>query len=797
MTADISAPITGPGGLLKSDPGTLVLSGTNIYSGGTSISAGTLQLGNGGTTGSITGDVSNGGTLAFDRSDVVAFAGVISDAGAAGVVQQLGTGTTVLTGNNTYTGGTTIAAGTLQLGNGGTTGSILGNVGDGGTLTFDRSDTVTFAGRISDASTPGTVRQVGSGTTILTGSNTYSGGTTISAGTLQIGNGGTSGSITGNVSNAGTLAFDRSDAVTLGGAISGTGALEQNGSGELTLSGQSTYTGATTVNAGTLSVGGTLVSTVTVNAGATLNGNGTSGSVILSSGSILSPGILGTSAINTGAPQGGTRSVNGSNSNAGNGNSLGTLTVNGSPAFQSGSTYLISTNAAGQSDLTDVNGKATLNGATVQVLATNGSYNAHTTYTILSASDGVSGTFSSVTSNLAFLTPTLIYQPDDVLLVLARNVSSFSSVGLSGNQSAVGNDLQAVSQGAVSNSGQKLFNAIEGLSATQARAAFDSLSGEGVTAVANAALLSSDLFLSSLHDQGQTWVHEARTWGTVFGSEPHFKGDSTLDIAAQNDTIWGAAIGGDALITNNLLVGAALGGSDGSLSVSQRQTSGEVRGLHLGAYADWDLHPFYTSAELAYSRYYNETTRTVASFGGLSAETEQADFGSQALRGRIELGRTIDLATVGTPTLSLTPYAALKGALLRNSAFTESDAQTHSPGLLGLTFDAHNTPSAPTLLGLKFQDMGILFNGLILQPDLDLAWMHELMPERNLTASLNSLPGASFTVAGAQPSRNALQFSAGAQLWISRSSFFYLNFQDIASSRLNAYTGEGGIRINW
>ena len=797
VTASITAPVTGSGGLLKSDPGTLVLTGTNTYSGGTSISAGTLQLGNGGTAGSIVGDVSNGGTLAFDRSGVATFAGTISDAGAPGAVQQLGTGSTILTGNNTYTGGTTISAGILQLGSGGTIGSITGNVSDGGTLVFDRSDTVTFAGAISDASTPGAVTQMGSGTTILTGNNTYSGGTTISGGTLQIGNGGTSGSIIGNVSNAGTLAFNRSDSLTVGGTISGTGSLEQNGSGELTLTGQNTYTGATTVNAGTLSVEGTLVSNVTVNAGGTLNGNGTTGSVILSNGGILSPGNLGNTANNTGASRGGTRSVSGLNSSPGTGNSLSTLTVNGSLTFQLGSTYLVSANAAGQSDLTEVNGKATLNGAAVQVLASNGSYNTHTTYTILSASDGVSGTFAGVATNLAFLTPTLVYQPDDVLLEFTRNDASLSSVGQNGNQTGVGGALQDASQGAVSNNGQKILGLIESLSADQARTAYESLSGEGVTAVENVALLSNDLFLSSLHDQGQTWVHESRTWGTVFGSEPRFKGDSSAGTAAQNDTIWGAAIGGDALITNDLEVGAALGGTDGTLSVSQRQTSGEVRGLHLGGYADWDLHPFYTSAELAYSHYSNVTTRTIASVGGLSGETERADFGSQALRGRIELGRTIDLAAVGTPTLSLTPYAALQGALLRSSAFTESDAQTHSPDLFGLTFEAHNTTSAPTLLGIKFQDMGILFNGLILQPNLNLAWMHELMPERNLTASLNSLPEASFTVAGAQPSRNALQFDAGAQLWISRSSFFYLNLQDVASSRFTAYSGEGGIRINW
>jgi autotransporter-associated beta strand protein len=51
----------------------------------------------------------------------------------------MGAGTWIITGTNNYSGGTTIAGGTLQLGNGGTTGDLLGNVTDNGTLTFDRS----------------------------------------------------------------------------------------------------------------------------------------------------------------------------------------------------------------------------------------------------------------------------------------------------------------------------------------------------------------------------------------------------------------------------------------------------------------------------------------------------------------------------------------------------------------------------------------------------------------------------------------------------------------------------------
>ncbi len=78
---------------------------------------------------------------------------------------------------------------------------------------------------------------------MLTGQNTYSGGTTIDSGTLQIGNGGTSGSIVGDVTDVGTLAFDRSDSITFGGVISGSGGLVQRGSGTLVLTGSDIYSG--------------------------------------------------------------------------------------------------------------------------------------------------------------------------------------------------------------------------------------------------------------------------------------------------------------------------------------------------------------------------------------------------------------------------------------------------------------------------------------------------------------------------------------------------------------------------
>ncbi|HEY4254055.1 MAG TPA: autotransporter outer membrane beta-barrel domain-containing protein, partial [Roseomonas sp.] len=271
MVATIASALTGSNALNKTDFGTLVLTGANTYGGGTTISGGTLQLGDGGTSGSIMGNVLNNGTLAFNRSDTVTFGGAISGSGA---VVQMSAGTLILTGNNSYAGLTTISQGTLQIGDGGTSGGIQGNVLNNGTLVFNRSDAAIVPGAISGS---GALRQEGSGTTILTGENTYTGGTTISAGTLQIGNGGTTGSIIGNVLNNSlhSLVFNRSDVMAFAGVISGIGEVRQEGTGTTILSGANTYSGPTLVNTGSLQAGAANSfspnSAVSVAAGATLD----------------------------------------------------------------------------------------------------------------------------------------------------------------------------------------------------------------------------------------------------------------------------------------------------------------------------------------------------------------------------------------------------------------------------------------------------------------------------------------------------------------------------------------------
>ncbi|MFC3815028.1 autotransporter outer membrane beta-barrel domain-containing protein [Lysobacter sp. GCM10012299] len=248
FTSTLAQSIHGAGALTKLGAGTLILVADNTFSGSTTIAAGTVQLGNGGTSGSVVGNILDNGALVFNRSDTASYAGIVS---GSGMLSVMGGGTLVLGGDSTYTGGTTMVASTLQLGDGGTSGSVAGNVLNDGAVLFDRSDDVGFAGVISGV---GTMTKLGTNTLTLRGNNSYTGTTTITGGVLQVGDGGSTGALVGNTVNDGGLTFNRSGSLGYAGAISGSGWVRQRGPGTTVLSGASSYTGGTFISAGTLSV---------------------------------------------------------------------------------------------------------------------------------------------------------------------------------------------------------------------------------------------------------------------------------------------------------------------------------------------------------------------------------------------------------------------------------------------------------------------------------------------------------------------------------------------------------------
>ncbi|MDR2195436.1 MAG: autotransporter outer membrane beta-barrel domain-containing protein, partial [Gallionellaceae bacterium] len=208
---DMAAMLTGTGNLNIAARDTIVLSNPiNSFTGTTTVSSGTLQAGvdniiasssavtvvAGATfdTNALNQSVNKltgGGNVLLADGNMLTlhadpagsqFDGVISGDGLV----FLEDGRQILTGNNTYSGGTLIEAdATLQLGNGGASGSIVGNVLSNGVLAFNRSDVYTFAGQIDGVF--GAVEQNGTGTTVLTAANTYRGTTTVNSGTLRAG----------------------------------------------------------------------------------------------------------------------------------------------------------------------------------------------------------------------------------------------------------------------------------------------------------------------------------------------------------------------------------------------------------------------------------------------------------------------------------------------------------------------------------------------------------------------------------------------------------------------------------
>lgn len=126
------AEINGGAGLTKTTAGTLILEGINSYTGGTVISGGILQVGSGAGTGTLgSGDVTNNATLRFNRNNSYTASQTIT---GTGLVQQAGTGTTVLDGTNAHSGGTTVSAGTLVANSSSALGTGDVTVNSGATL---------------------------------------------------------------------------------------------------------------------------------------------------------------------------------------------------------------------------------------------------------------------------------------------------------------------------------------------------------------------------------------------------------------------------------------------------------------------------------------------------------------------------------------------------------------------------------------------------------------------------------------------------------------------------------------
>lgn len=730
---------------------------------------------------------------------------------------------------------TTVDAGaTLAFGDGGDA-SVTKGIVNNGALVIGRSDAMSFSGAISGT---GLLAQAGTGVTTLLGANSYGGTTTVSAGTLR---GGAANSFSNNsattVNTGGTLdlgGFSQAIAsVTLaGGTLKNgalTGAVTSSGgtidglagsasvttqSANTTLTGTNTYTGATTVNGGTLVVNGAITASsgVTVAAGATIGGSGQLPSLTVNG--TLSPG-----------------------------NSPGTLTVNGNLTLGAGSVYVAEVQGA-VSDRVNVTGTAALAG-TLRLVPLGGAYLFGSPYTLLSAQGGRTGSFGTVDTAGSFgdgVTTGVAYTATDVQLTLTPKplapivadpapappgtpaspavAAATKSLGPGAGQRtnayavALGID-RAVAGGA---NPSALF-AIYNLPAAAIPAAVNQLSGEVHTAAPAMANSAAGQFLRTMLDgsgagrlagaaadpggaagftadlpsrqdgPGRAGFDPARfsLWGATFASTGRTDGDRVAGSASRNLSDGHVAVGADVGLGSNTVAGLAVAGGQSRASLSGGLGAAKADVFQAGLYGRTTLGTVNLAAAFGYARLDTDTRRAIPALGRTGVA---ASYLTQAWSGRFEAS----LPAMSWNGVTLSPLAAVQAVRASSPAAIERDGTGASAGMLTLARRSDTTSRSE--LGMQL-DANLIAGTSPVTGFVRSAWAHYYQRDAELTASINGLAGASFSVAGTMPSRNTALFSAGADIKLSTSVSMGMRVDSEFAANTRRFGGTAQLRVSF
>ena len=583
-----------------------------------------------------------------------------------------------------------------------------------------------------------------------------------------------------------------------GGAGGGTlGSLVKEGTGTLILSGTNTYTGATMVTAGALEVDGSIITSnlATVNGG-TLSGIGAVTTTQVNSG-ILAPGNAA--------------------------NPTGTLTISGSLTFQSAALYMISVNSSTASQAI-VSGTATLGGASVKI-ANGSTPQVGVTYTILTSTTGVFGTFNPIV-RFGDLEGTLTYDFNDVFLTFkisslrallpphaplnAVNVANTIDNFING-----GGTLPAGFQNIFNLPPSQLVNAllqIDGEAGTGAeKAAFRLLSqflelmldpflygrssgtGAGATGFApeQHASFPPDIALAygaalkapPKPSFGQRWTF----WGAGFGGSAATKGNAAV-IGSSNITTsdYGFAVGADYRYSADTVLGFALAGAGTNWGLASNFGTGRSDAFMAGGYAISHFGPAYLAGDIAFANHWFTTNRTAL------GDELTAHFNGQSYGVRVEAGYRHAMP-VNTAIIGVTPYVALQTQWLHTPSYNETDLTGSG---FALSYNAMNGNDTRSEIGARFDSLTTVA-GMPVQLRARAAWAHDWVTDPALNAAFQALPGTAFIVNGATPPNNSALASAGAQLYITPRLSLLAKFDGEFASNAQTYAGSATLRFTW
>jgi uncharacterized protein with beta-barrel porin domain len=708
-------------------------------------------------------------------------------------------------------------------------GAINGAITNGAFGTFNVLGSVT-SDTTFDNSAASSLLSLGSGASYTLG------GLLTNAGTVLVGNGATLTATAGGITNAaggtitvnagGTIVDDLTNAGTVvnngayvANVASNTGTITNAGiwtgdllsnTGSIVNSGGATWNGDA-ANGGTLLNAGTLNGNLTNLAGTTTNTGTITGGVSVNGGMLTGDGSTGALTVTSGgrfAP--------------GNGTPGTSATVNGNLILQAGAFYQVAINPATAS-FANVTGTATLGGATVNAVYANGSYVAKR-YTILTATGGVSGSFSGpVNTNLpSNFTSSLSYDTNNAFLDLALGFLPGNG-GLNVNQANVANALTnffntnggiPIAFGTLNSAGlttasgelatgaqQTTFNAMNlfmslmmdplaagrgeadaGLPSGEPNAAMSYASGEPVTtsaaayaAISRKAPLIADPF-------AQRWG----TWFAGYGGSQSTDGNAALGSNATTSRVYGSAAGVDYRISPFTRVGLTVAGGGTNFSIANGLGTGRSDLFQAGAFIRHDAGAAYVSGALAYGWQDITTNRTVALAG---IDQLQARFNANAFSGRIEGGYRLL-----TPWMGLTPYAAGQFTTFDLPAYVETVLSGGNS--FALSYAAKQVTSSRSELGLRADKSFGVENGIFTLRGRA-AWAHDFNTDRTIAAAFQTLPGASFVVNGAAQASNAALTTASAEMkWLNGVSLS-ATFEGEFSAVTRSYAGKGVARYSW
>ena len=512
---------------------------------------------------------------------------------------------------------------------------------------------------------------------------------------------------------------------------------------------------------------------------------------------------------------GGSGQVNGDVINSGivsPGNSIGTFTVAGNYTHVSAGSHLAEVSPTGVSDKVVVVGSVALQGGALNVVPQPGLYAPRTTYTLITAGNGLSGQFSAATTD-GFLQPSLSYDANNAYLTL--QIGGFAAAAQTPTQAAVGGALDA---GAPSATGDfaTILGTIASLNSSQVLPFLTSISGQNYSAFSNSMVQSAQLFMNNFALQvgggsvgprgNRVALAEACTvacqtfspatwgaWGGALGSTGTVGTGAVTGSTTYN--VGGFAAGLDRLLAPNFLAGVTVGYTTGTQWVSGFSGQSSSNTFQVGLYGSFFEGPFYLDGMASYAYSTNQMWRNI-SIPNLQQRTAQGLTGANQLFGQIEGGYRFTfggtaLGAVAMPFI--TPFARLQGYTGTQNAFTETGAQS-----LNLSVAAQTTNSLRSVIGVQLggsMDLGWRDR---LYAQLRLGWSHEFADvTRPVTSSLAGAPSFLFTTYGATPTRDGAVVGVQATTSVAEASSVYLRYEGNIAGQDSTHALTAGVRMTW